>query len=587
MNFSDELKSQLNIVDVVGHYVRLKRQGAGPRYVGLCPFHSEKTPSFSVHGTMQYFYCFGCQMGGDLFKFVMEHEHLSFPETLKLLADRHGIPMPERQRYDEPEAQERAALMEMNELAADVFVENLRGSNGKDALEYLKSRGVSADSTREFRLGLSDGSGQQLATRLQRFGSALMEKSGLLLKRTEGLGFYDRFRGRLMFPIHNESGKVIGFGGRALRAGDEPKYLNSPETIVYHKSSVLYNLHRAKIDARKNDRMVLVEGYMDVIGVYAAGVKEVVASSGTALSVEQVRIIKRQISGRDATKGSVILNFDPDEAGARSTEKYISAVLSEGMRVRVLRVPGDLDPDEYIQQNGAEKYGKLLDRAESYFHWLADRARTKFDMRSAEGRVDAFKYLLPALQQVHDRVERGAIANELAEYLNVDRETIRESLRRPTAGDGQRKMSAHTTSVHPNEKLLIACLLASHEARMAIREYLRHANVTSILELKEVFEAVLEADDGTEQFSTERVFERLDDRGRKILTELSFTDLGVNENDAPQQALHCLEELERIGLSKRRDALKKQIREAEQSGNLEEAIRLMNELTRLEDGLRP
>lgn len=587
MNFSEQLKSQLNIVDVIGHYVRLKRQGSGASYVGLCPFHPDKKPSFYVHSAMQFYKCFACDVGGDVFKFVMEHEHLTFPEALKLLADRYGIAMPERQRYDEPEAQERAALFEMHELAADLFVDNLRGANGTDALAYLEKRGVSTESTREFRIGLSDSSGQQMAARLQRFGAALLEKSGLVAKRDNGTGFYDRFRGRLMFPIHNESGKVIAFGGRALRAGDEPKYLNSPATAIYNKSSVLYNLHRAKIDARKHDRMVLVEGYMDVIGVYAAGVQEVVASSGTALSVEQVRTIKRQIAQRDAGKGSIILNFDPDEAGARSTEKYISTILAEGIRVRVLRIPGDLDPDEYIQQHGASAYGKLLNNAESYFHWLADRARTKFDMRSAEGRVDAFKYLLPALRLINDRMERGAIANELAEYLNIDRETIRESLRRPVAAEPPRKTNPLTASVHPNEKLLVACLLVSHDARVAIREYLRHSNMTSVLELKDVFEAVLQADAGIEQFSTEQVFEKLEQRGKNILTELSFSDLGVNEDDAPQQALHCLEELERIALNRQRDKLKKQIREAEQAGNLDEAFRLAADLTRLQNRLQP
>lgn len=587
MNFSEQLKSQLNIVDVIGHYVRLKRQGAGPSYKGLCPFHPDKTPSFNVHSSMQFYKCFACDAGGDVFKFVMEHEHLTFPETLKLLADRYGIPMPER-RYDEPEAQERAALHEMHELAADIFVENLRGSQGKDARDYLRKRGLNDDSVREFRVGLSEASGQQLVTRLQqRFGPAVLERSGLVARRSDGSGWYDRFRARLMFPIHNESGKVIAFGGRAMRQGDEPKYMNSSETAIYRKSSILYNLHRAKIDARKYDRMVLVEGYMDVIGVYAAGVKEVVASSGTALSTEQVRMIKRQIAQRDAGKGSIILNFDPDEAGARSTEKYISAILAEGMRVRVLRIPGDLDPDEYIQQHGADAYRRLLEQAESYFHWLADRARTKCDMHSAEGRMDAFKYMLPALQMVQDRVERGAIGNELAEYLNVDRETIRESLRRPaSASEPVRKANSTAFGVHPNEKLLIACLLASHNARVAIKEYLRHAGMSSILELKNVFELVLETDTDNEKFSIERVLERLDDRERRILTELSFADLGVDENDAPQQALHCLEQLEWTALDKRRDALKKQIREAEQQGRLDEALHLAGELTSLQNRLQ-
>ena len=580
MNFAEQLKSQLDIVDVIGQYVRLKRQGAGPRYAGLCPFHSEKTPSFSVHGALQFYKCFGCDAAGDVFKFVMEHDHLTFPETIKVLAERYGIPMPERQRFDDPEAQRRAALLEMHEIAADVFQTNLRGSGGKDARAYLASRGISEEACAEFRLGLSDGSGQQLVQRLQKFGAALLGESGLVSKRQDGSGFYDSFRNRLMFPIHNESGKVIGFGGRALRPDEERKYINSPETAIYKKKTVLYNLHRAKIDARKHDRMILVEGYMDVIGVYSSGIHEVVASSGTALSTEQFQTIKRQISHQQASKGQIILNFDPDAAGVRSTEKYIGPMLAEGVRVKVLRIPKGLDPDEYIQQHGPEAYSKLLDGAESFFHWLAGRAREKFDMQTAEGRADAFKYIAPALQHVHDRVERGAIANELAEYLNVDRQTIRENLGRPTTVQSQRPRSLPAT-IPPNDKLLLACLLASQDARLAIKQYLLQSNTLPLLELKSIFEAVLAVDEAGDGFSIERVSERLDSRMGKILAELTFSDLAITEENAPQMALSCLRALEAKASDKMREDIRRQIRELEGAGKLEEALRLADELNRM------
>src|SRR5579884_3200518 len=337
MGFAEELKSQLNIVDVVSQYVRLKRSGRGPSYVGLCPFHSEKTPSFHVHSTGQFYKCFGCDAGGDVFQFIMEIENLTFPEALKLLAERYGIPIPERPRYRDAEAQRSAALLEMHEIAAQWFQANLRSAAGAEARQYLASRGISNETAETFGLGFADSSGQQLAARLQKFEPALLEESGLVTKR-EGGGFYDRFRGRLMFPIHSESGKVIAFGGRALRAGDEPKYLNSPETKIYRKSSVLYNLHRAKIEARKHDRMILVEGYMDVIGVYSAGIREVVASCGTSLTTDQVRSIKRQTSQQQAGTGQIVLNFVPYVNGAASTEKYISVLLAEGLRVKVLAI---------------------------------------------------------------------------------------------------------------------------------------------------------------------------------------------------------------------------------------------------------
>ncbi len=579
MNFAEQLKSQLNIVDVVSQYVRLKRSGAAS-YRGLCPFHSEKTPSFYVHANNQFYNCFGCDAGGDVFKFVQQIENLTFPETLKSLADRFGIPMPERQRSDDPDAQRLAALFEMHEIAAAAFQSNLRAPAGIEARTYLDSRGVPPAALDEFRLGLSDASGQQLTRLLQKFGPALLEESGFVGKRQDG-SFYDRFRARLMFPIHNESGKVIAFGGRALRPGDEPKYLNSPETKIYKKSTVLYNLHRAKIDARKHDRMILVEGYMDVIGVYAAGIHEVVASSGTALAIEQVRTIKRQVVLQQASTGQVIFNFDPDAAGARSTEKYIGMFLAEGLRVKVLQVPGGLDPDEYIQQNGPDAYRGLVESATSYFHWLADRAREKFDLRTADGRVDAFKFLSPTIQQVNDRVERNAILNELAEYLNVDREVLRENFRRMPHSEPAQKPRDLLSAIPPNEKLLLGCFLTSADARLVIKEYFRRVDVLPALELRNILEALLASDPEEAPFSLESAAIKLEPRMQKILTELSFSDLGIREEDAAQQALHCLQALETKSANAARDTLRRRIRELEREGNFTEALGLADELNKM------
>jgi DNA primase len=582
MGFAEQLKSQLNIVDVVGQYVRLKRSGGSrDSYLGLCPFHSEKTPSFHVHGANQFYKCFGCDAGGDVFKFVMEVESLTFFETLKLLAERYGIPMPERRPDGDAEAQRSAALLEMHEIAADLFQANLRGTAGAAARDYLASRGVSADTAREFRLGLSDGSGQQLVSRLQKFGPALLEVSGLVAKRETG-GFYDRFRGRLMFPIHSESGKVVGFGGRALRAGDEPKYLNSPETAIYKKSKILYNLHRAKIAARKSDRMILVEGYMDAIGIYSAGTHEVVAVCGTALSLEQVRSIKRQVAAQQASAGQAILNFDPDAAGARAAEKYISALLSEGLRVRVLEIPGGLDPDEYIQQQGPAAYGTLLDAARSYFPWLAERAKQKFDMRSMEGRVDAFRSILPHIQHVSDRLERAAIVREVSDLLQLDRTVVAQTMR-PAPRSAAPQAAPHlSAAIPPNEKLLVACLLASGEARTAIHRRLRSSRILEILALRTIFDASLALDAEGAPFSFDALMTRLEPRDQNLAAKIGFAELGVREENAADQALHCLKALEKKSREAACDGLRRRIRELEAGRNFAEALRLTEELGRLQ-----
>jgi DNA primase len=584
MNFSEQLKSQLNIVDVVQQYVRLKRQGAGPRWVGLCPFHSEKTPSFGVHSALGYYKCFGCDAAGDVFKFVQTIENLTFPETLKVLADRYGIAMPERPRSDDPEEQRRAALYDMNEIAADLFQRNLREPAGAEARRYLESRNVSKGAMDEFRIGLADASWDQLTQLVQKFGSALMEESGLVKRREGSAGFYDVFRSRIMFPIHNELGKLIGFGARALSNDVQPKYVNTGDTLLYKKKQVLYNLHRAKTDARKNDRMILVEGYMDVIGIYSAGIHEVVSISGTAMDMEQVKAIKRQVAHQQAARGEVILNLDPDAAGVRSTEKYIATFLAEGLRVRVLVIPGGLDPDEYIQQFGVDEYRKLLQGASSYFHWLADRARSKFDMKTAEGRIDAFNFLWPSIQQVGDKLERSAIARDIADYLNVDREAVMQNFKRAPKTQSGAAVGKISSALPPNERILLSALLASINARAAVRHYMASSKHFPLLEARDIFESVLQFDEANRAFSIEAITAGLSERSQRMLAEVSFSESVLEEETAAGQALYCLQALEAKAMSVQSEGLRRQIKELEASGNIEGALRVMQELNQLKKG---
>jgi len=580
MDFKDTLKSQLNIVDVVGQYVRLKKSGAGSRYIGLCPFHSEKSPSFNVNGDQQYFKCFGCQEGGDVFAFVMKIEGTTFPEAMKLLAERSGIPMPARARSDDPAEQQREALLEMQDKAAAIFEANLHGPQGADARQYLASRGVSIDTARTFRLGLADTSGHQILQRLKNYGPALLEESGLTSKREDG-SQYDRFRSRLIFPIHDEAGRVIAFGGRALRPDDKPKYLNSPATRLYDKSSVLYNLHRAKGVARKHDRMIVVEGYMDVIGVSAAGIQEVVAICGTAFSPVQVRLMKRQIAQGSANLGQVIMNLDPDRAGATAMEKSIAILLTEGLRVKVLSLPGGLDPDEFIAEHGVERYRALCASAPGYFHWLADRAKERFDTHTAEGRVDAFQYLWPSIQQVHDRIERATIANEVAESLGIDRELVRERFRRrPQRVETSANRMDLALSIPPNERLLLTCLLNSEEARSAVLPYLAQSPAIALFTVRQVIDELLSMVRTETPYSFDALLARVEPRVQDILQQLAFSEMTATADESTVQAMECLRALEMKHLESARTETKRRIRALEKEGNLAEAIRLTNELDR-------
>ena len=586
MDFVEQLKSSIDIVKVIGEYVRLERKGATGRYTGLCPFHQEKTPSFSVNQQRQFYKCFGCGVAGDAIKFVMEHDGLTFPEALKFLAERNGIPMPQRTEYSDAESRLRAALYEMHEIAADAYRENLRGPMGAEARAYLDKRGITRDLADTFGLGFSDPGGQSLTRRLteRRYSDDQLEASGLVRRRNEGTGHYDAFRGRLMFPIHNESGKVIGFGGRAMRDEDQPKYLNSPETPIYKKTSVLYNLHRARDGMRRNQRAVLVEGYMDVIGVYAAGVKEVVASCGTALTAAQIRAIHRHAD-------SVIVNFDPDTAGQNAAERAIQLLLDEGLHVKVLSLGAaadgaKLDPDEFVKRFGPEAYVAKLDAASGYFHWLADRARDKFDMRTGEGKMDAFKFLLPAVQKIPDRLERAAVANDLAGYLGVDASMVLDQFKRAAA---DRKGSApppapRRIELPAMERILLHALFASPRVRQELLPQLTPELIEGFVshEIIVAF-AHVASDDPARLFA--EVEGRLSEAARTLLHDALAADHTEVEDEelAWTQARACLDRLRADARKRLVAELKTKVKSAEREGRVEEALALMSEINRLLD----
>jgi len=580
MDFVEQLKSSIDIVKVVGEYVRLRRVGSTGRYLGLCPFHQEKTASFNVHQTRQFYKCFGCGAGGDALKFVMEVDGLTFPEALKLLAERNGIPMPKRNEYSDSDSRLRGALIEMHARAAELYQTTLQGPQGGEARAYLARRGVSPEVIDAFQLGYSDPAGQALTHRLaaERFSPEQLEASGLVRRRNEGAGFYDAFRGRLMFPIHNESGKVIAFGGRAMREDDLPKYLNSPETPVYRKTSTLYNLHRAREAMRRANRAVLVEGYMDVIGAYAADVREVVASCGTALTNPQVRAIHRHAD-------TVVVNFDPDYAGSNAAERAIQLLLDEGLHVRVLTLDGGLDPDEYVKQNGAEAYRARLDAAPGYFHWLADRARARFDMRSADGRMDAFKSLLPAVQKISDKLSRAAVANDVASLLGVDPGLVLDQFkkaateRRGALPDAAR--SHARIEIPAIERILVQALVSSDETRREILPRLPQPMIAHFAS-HEIFGALTQM--ASSRLSFAALDARLDEPARALLHEILTADEIGDDATCLAHAEACLRRLEADFRRRQMDEARSRVKSAEREGNFEEVVRWTGELMRLDDG---
>ena len=581
MDFAQELKSRVDIVAVIGERVRLRK--AGPNtFKGLCPFHTEKTPSFNVHADRQFFKCFGCAAGGDVFKFVMEMEGVTFYEALKELAERNGIPMPKRAQYADDESRLREALYQMHEIAADTFRANLRSPAGETARAYLARRGLKPETIEQFGLGYSDRQGKALLRLLEQrgFNADQIGQSGLVGKREDGSA-YDYFRGRLMFPIHNEAGKVIAFGGRALSDQDNPKYLNSPTgTIrmpIYEKSKVLFNLNRAKEGIRKEDRAILVEGYMDVIGVTAAGFRAVVASCGTALTSEQVRAVKRHTD-------KMVVNFDPDAAGANAAERSIQLLLEEGLQVRIVELDGDLDPDEYCKERGADAYRARLDSAKGYFHWLADRVRSKHDLRTTEGRVAVLNSLRPAVQRIPDRLERMQVAIEVAGYIGVDQAnqgTVLDAFMKSVTDRNERPMQKPAEIIRPDEKGLLNVLLSDVEGRETLLAELRGIEVLQRLTTRRIFQVIQTIHAAGEQISFDAVTSRLEPADQSTLAVAVLSADGDGHDLTVEYGIQCLDSLRRSDYQGRVQDLKRRIKEAERTGNLKEAMRLAEELQTL------
>jgi DNA primase len=440
-DIAQTVKQQADIVRVVGEYITLKKSGA-QNYSGLCPFHGEKTPSFSVHVTRQFYHCFGCGVSGDVFKFVQEIEKVSFPEAIRIVAQKCGIVLPKREFNSTEEAAEsrlRGRLLELHEQATAFFEDQLRSAEGARAREYLTGRGLKPETIAKFRIGYAPEGFGGLRDRLA--GAAppdVLRASGLFsYKEAEGEGengggrggrIYDRFRKRITFPIMNEGGRVIAFTARALDADEKggPKYLNSPETALYSKGQVLFNLDKARQAIRQQNFALLVEGQMDCISVFAAGVTPVIATSGTAFTEQQARLLRRYST-------RVVVNFDPDTAGTNAAEKSIALLTEEGFEVRVVTLDGGLDPDRFVRERGLQAYAEALKHAVRHSDYLIERARQLFPVRTAQGKVDAVNFLLPHIRRMPHAIVRDEFAQDAAQKLGIDSALLRHELKQAAA----------------------------------------------------------------------------------------------------------------------------------------------------------
>jgi DNA primase len=541
-SFAERVKQQADIVRVVGEYVRLKKTGKD--FSGLCPFHQEKSPSFTVSPLKQIFYCFGCGKGGDVFNFVMDMEKSAFPEAVRTVAEKCGIAIPrprERSPEERQENQQRSALVEMHREAQTFFTKQISGTlEGKAARAYLEDRGLDNKAIDRFGIGYAPSDGDALLRFLkQKYQDKMLVESGLISRGEQGGRLFDRFRRRITFPIANDSGKIVAFGARAL-GDDQPKYLNSPETPIYSKSNVLYHMDRAKEALRRSDFAVLVEGYMDAIAVARAGISNVVASCGTSLAEPQIKLLSR------FTK-RVIINYDPDNAGQLAAERSVSLLLEQDFEVRVLALPpvGDkkADPDLFIRERGVEEYTKLLKDSPPYVDYLIARAR-KMDLTTGEGKRRAVNFLLPYVQKIPNTILRSEWATRIAQQLHLDEPVLRAALSKAaTQRHSELKIQPELVgrSAKPVERRLIRMLAEAHGFRRELAQRLQAAQLYLGLETEKVFAALIVASLADEPMQATEVATQLEERDRRILFEILF-----EEASEPnwEEAVSCVEALQ-------------------------------------------
>jgi DNA primase len=585
--FADEVRYQTDIVRIVSDYVTLKRRGAN--FMALCPFHHEKTPSFNVHPGKQIFKCFGCGRGGDVFKFIMAVEGCDFPEAVRLVAERGGIPIPhidDRPEFIEVEQKERLwreALFQINALASEFFQEQLKTVEGRKAQDYLSRRGLHPETIQQMGIGYAPQSWEALSAflRRRRVPEEQIARSGLVVLREDGQGNYDRFRGRIMFPITDSQGRVIAFGGRTLETESPtagPKYLNSPETAIYTKGRHLFGLSYTKEAIRRASFAILVEGYLDFLIPFQAGIQQVVASLGTALTDAQGSLLKRYT-------GKVVVNFDPDPAGRAAAMRSLQMLIQRGFDVRVLVLPQGQDPDSFIRQFGVDEYQQLVAYAPSYLDFVITQATEAVDLNQPGARAQALRDVLPYVAMIPDRIERAASGDRVASRLLLDPKLVQDELRRevrnradmargpardqPPPADPAKTLQAQITQA---ERLLLEILLNRPEVAERLRDELKSkADAFNGTVTYPLFKVILACLDRTEPLDYATLARQLQDQEAllDVLERAFMVEVTRDVDIVYQEATGCLARLQVRQVEQELRLLQQQIELAQQSRDFE------------------
>lgn len=596
----EEVRSKHDIVDVVGRYVHLKKSGRN--HSGLCPFHSEKTPSFSVNQEKQMFYCFGCHAGGNVFTFLMEIESITFMDAVKQLAEEAHIALPNMAvNHDSGKDTEKEQMLKGHELTAKWFQHVLlHTESGKKALDYLRKRGFTEQTIQTFQIGYAPPSWESLTQFLQKrgFSLSLMEACGLLTKRADGSKYVDRFRDRIMFPIFDSQGKVVAFGGRVIDSDQQPKYLNSPETALFNKSNQLYNLHLARAAIKKKRQIILFEGYVDVISAYQAGIDNVVATLGTSLTENHAKIIRRNAE-------QVILCYDADNAGQSAAYRSLDLLVNSGCIVKVASMPGNVDPDDYIRQYGAERFHtEVVGAASSLTAFKLQFLRKSYELHDEQSRLKYVQEALKVISELRFPIERDHYIRQLAEEFKLSVEALKQEMkqsvnRQKKAKTGDNPNEPWNTNINNGKKYVKSSPLlpAFHNAERTLIGYMMHDALISHRVEKEIgdqfnvdeyaalaaFLYAFYAEHG-EAEPSHFIHQLQDEKLIRIATSISMAELNPNPSDKEISDMISTvkQQPKRLAI----EAKKEEKLKAERSGDALRAARIAQEIINLQRDLK-
>jgi len=525
----EEIRARSDIVEVISDRVLLKKSGAN--YKGLCPFHSEKTPSFTVSPAKQIFHCFGCNEGGNVYQFVMKIENLSFPDSVLLLARRYGINIVE-QKVKGVNSSQKNTLYDVNAMAAEFFQRQLSElPQGKTAREYLRKRGITKNIIESFKIGYASPSWDGVHQFLKKKGISadIQNSAGLIKERENGGGYVDRFRERIIFPISDSEGRIVGFGGRVLNDTDSrPKYLNSPETLVYKKGNILYGLHITKDLIRKSKDAFLVEGYFDLITAYQHGIKNVIATSGTALTEDHARLLRRYTE-------TVTLVFDGDEAGRNASNRGGIVLLNGGVKVKVIPLPQGNDPDSFIREKKGDGFFNISKGSKPFMEYIINKESAESDLKSIDGRVKCINAVIPFLSLMNNSVEKSMYISSLAEKTGVSEKAIMDEMSKNKVKDKAKVKevltSTSSSSSNKAERILVQLMLLDNKN---IEKIKKHISVDDFKDndMAKISSLLFTLSESNDNIAISHIMDKLsEDKLKKLISEMVFEDIEYQDVD--------------------------------------------------------